>query len=51
MLMGSNYPWSPREAFTRQQEELGAFEELNGRKMRGVERDNSLALFPRLACG
>jgi hypothetical protein len=49
MLMGSNYPWSSREAFTRQQEELRAFEELNGRQTESVERNNSLVLFAGLA--
>jgi predicted TIM-barrel fold metal-dependent hydrolase len=49
ILMGSNYPWTPPAAFTRQQAELRAFEDLDLPQIESIERGNSLKLFPRFA--
>ena len=49
ILMGSNYPWTSPAAFTRQQAELRAFEDLDLPQIESIERGNSLKMFPRFA--
>jgi predicted TIM-barrel fold metal-dependent hydrolase len=47
ILMGSNYPWSSKAAFARQQAELRATTDLDHQGIESIEWSNSLKLFPR----
>jgi predicted TIM-barrel fold metal-dependent hydrolase len=47
IMMGSNFPWTSIPEFTRQCEELRAFEDIDLSMLESIERSNSLKLFPR----
>jgi predicted TIM-barrel fold metal-dependent hydrolase len=49
ILMGSNYPWTSPETFSRERSELQSFAELDPSQITSIERGNSLKLFPRFS--